>query len=191
MENIAGNNASDWEIGKNENGIEYYYNKITKVSQWNKPEALIEEEKRIKEAWIQIRKGEKTIYYNKITQQQQYTDPSVPIPQNSIEIEQKEQETNEEKVKESQRKEMEKMQDDDDDDDPNRMKEQIVFTLPDDPNQVTVDHFRSKIVDLIEQSKAKRRLITRQKSNTSNKKKKKKSKPNQYSQVLPRFSQKK
>lgn len=70
-----------------------------------------------------------------------------------------------------------------DEPDPNIMKEKIVFTLPDDPKQVTVDHYRAQINTLIEESKAKRRLITR----PANKPKNNINKPKTYTNIMPRF----
>ena len=78
--------ASDiWMEFVDPNGKPYYYNKTTKVSQWNKPEALNPIPSNDIDWKEYVHSNGKFYYYNSVTNQTSWTKPAVYIPHSSSE----------------------------------------------------------------------------------------------------------
>jgi len=84
---IAGKTAEDWEIYYTNDDRCYYYNKVTKVTQWEKPEELYENQKNIisnnnnneilTSSWMEFNSQEtnEKYYYNTITNETTWNVP--------------------------------------------------------------------------------------------------------------------
>lgn len=70
--------TSAWTQHKADDGRIYYYNKVTKVSSWNKPEELKTHEEKVKSIWKEYKTPEgKTYYYNTLTKITTWTKPEI------------------------------------------------------------------------------------------------------------------
>ncbi|KAL7075366.1 hypothetical protein ACQ4LE_005352 [Meloidogyne hapla] len=69
---------SVWSQHVADNGRIYYYNKVTKVSSWNKPDELKTSEEKERSVWREYKTPEgKTYYYNTVTKITTWTKPEI------------------------------------------------------------------------------------------------------------------
>lgn len=74
---VIGDETQFWSIEKAANGQKYFFNKKTKVSQWEKPDCLkTADERENKTNWIECTKSDgRVFYYNLITKRSQWIIP--------------------------------------------------------------------------------------------------------------------
>ncbi|CAK5091484.1 unnamed protein product [Meloidogyne enterolobii] len=70
--------SSIWSQHVADNGRIYFYNKVTKVSSWTKPDELKTNEEKEKSVWREYKTPEgKTYYYNTVTKITTWTKPEI------------------------------------------------------------------------------------------------------------------
>nr|CAD2170566.1 unnamed protein product [Meloidogyne enterolobii] len=70
--------SSIWSQHVADNGRIYFYNKVTKVSSWTKPDELKTSEEKEKSVWREYKTPEgKTYYYNTVTKITTWTKPEI------------------------------------------------------------------------------------------------------------------